>query len=524
MQRRTGEIHEVERAQTSNTVPSAQLDARWFKVYQPMVSFDLFTWLAPAGPFTVEEQREWDQLFGREDDAARERMATIMARSRDLELAVALEEQREPRLRYPAIGIDRICQCRRSLQQLYREIAIVEQNRVVRRLYLDAIDEQLDTLHMVEATYHGDADAFAHYNYRVCPVPSPQEMDFAVGRLFKQLRRGLMRQETVALSAHLLEYLRQCQLLSLPETLLQGDENEQEAPRAVQQEMPSSPVPISFPVPTVKRFFEAVLHDYHLDHWQVLIDPAALVTRVDPQIRAILLPAAPLPFDKVLYLLSHELESHLLRFVAGERSALALLGIGTKGYLATEEGVALHADLMTARARNPQAAEQIPWLGTLATGLACGASLSSGVVIAAHSFRALFLFLEQYHLLSELLKQDATQPGEAMRERARSLALTRCLRTFRGVPDLTQPGICSMKDTGYVRGYVAIKEALSQQGEEVLTWLMVGAVALEQLPDLATLGIVTPAILPRWFARDPDLIERIASLAQEGDAQVRKNE
>src|SRR6266699_5158545 len=122
MQRRTGEIHEVERAQTSNTVPSAQLDARWFKVYQPIVSFDLFTWLAPAGPFTVEEQREWDQLFGREDDAARERMATIMVRSRDLELAVALEEQREPRLRYPAISIDRVCQCRRSLQQLYREI------------------------------------------------------------------------------------------------------------------------------------------------------------------------------------------------------------------------------------------------------------------------------------------------------------------------------------------------------------------------------------------------------------------
>ena len=92
-------IHKVERAQTGNTVPSAQLDVRWFKAYQPMVSFDLFTWLAPAGPFTVEEQHEWDQLFGREDDAARERMATIMALSRDRELAVALEEQREPRLR-----------------------------------------------------------------------------------------------------------------------------------------------------------------------------------------------------------------------------------------------------------------------------------------------------------------------------------------------------------------------------------------------------------------------------------------
>ena len=71
---------------------------------------------------------------------------------------------------------------------------------------------------------------------------------------------------------------------------------------------------------------------------------------------------------------------------------------------------------------------------------------------------------------------------------------------------------------------IAIKKAISQQGEEMLTCLMVGVVALEQLPDLATLGIVTPAVRSRWFARDPDLIERIASLVQEGDAHVRKNE
>jgi hypothetical protein len=288
--------------------------------------------------------------------------------------------------------------------------------------------------------------------------------------------------------------------------------------------MPSSPVQVAFPAPTVKRFYEAVLHDNDLDHWQVLIDPSALATRVDPQIRAILLPETPFPFDKVVYLLSHELESHLLRFVAGERSALTLLGIGTKGYVATEEGVALHADLMPTRSRNPRPPEQIPWLGTFATGLACSASLSSGVIIPANSFRSLFRFLEQYHLLSELVKQANAQPGDAMRERARSLALTCCLRTFRSMPDLIQQGICSMKDSSYVRGYLKIKVALSKQGEEVLTRLMVAAVALEQLPYLATLGIVTPAVRSRWFARDPYRIERITSLMQDSDAQLRKNE
>ena len=509
----------MEEEQGSNIIPFAQLDGRWFKTYQSIMSFDLFTWLAIAGPFTDEEQRDWDHLFGREDDKARKLMATIMATSRDRELALALEEQREPRLRYPAIAIDIVRLKIKELQRLSWEISTEEQNSIVRRLYLDAVEEQLDVLFMVEATYHGDADAFAYYNSCVYPVPSPQEMNFALSHLLKQIHRGLKHPETAAIGAYLLEYLQQRQLLPSPKALEEsGDEEDQDAAQGGQQESPSIQEQVTFPAPTIKRFFEAVLHEYNLDHWQVLIDPAALVTRVEPQIQAILLPEAPVSFDKALYLLSHELESHTLRYVAGERSALALLGIGTKGYLATEEGLALYADLMTARAQNPRTLENIPWMGTLAVGLACGASLSSGVKIRAHSFRVLFLFLEQYFLLTRVLN-GAAHTIEAAREQARTLALTRCLRTFRGVPDLNRHGICSAKDNCYVQGYLAVKEAIAQQGEDVLTRLMVGAVALEQLDDLAELGIVTPAVRAQWVARNPHLLKRITLLMQESDRQ-----
>jgi hypothetical protein len=511
----------AEEEQVPDIIPTAKLDARWFKTYQSIVSFDLFTWLAIAGPFTDEEQREWDQLFGREDDKARKRMATMMATSRDRELGLALEEQREPRLRYPGIAIDIVRLKIKELQRLSWEISTEEQNRIVRRLYLDAIEEQLDVLLMVESTYHGDTDAFAYYNSCVYPVPSPREMNFALSHLLKQIHRGLKYPETAAISTHLLEYLLQRQLLPSPQVLEESDdEDDSDATQQGHQESPSIQEQVTFPAPTIKRFFEAVIHEYGLDHWQVLIDPAALVTRVEPQIQAILLPEAPVSFDKALYLLSHEMESHTLRYVAGERSALALLGIGTKGYLATEEGLALYADLMTARAQNPHPTENIPWMGTFAVGLACGARLSSGVKVRAHSFQALFRFLEQYFLLTGVLN-GAAPTIEAARERARTLALTRCLRTFRGVPDLTRHGICSAKDTCYVQGYLAIREAIAQQGEEVLTRLMVGAVALEQLDDLATLGIVTPALRARWVAHDPHLLERITSLMQESDrAQV----
>lgn len=510
--------------QPRTTISREQLDARWFERYRRIVSFDLFTWLAHAGPFTVEEQHKWNQLFGREDDEARKQRAAIMVTSRDRELGLALEEQREPRLRYPVISIDTIRQCIRDLQQLSSEIYTAEQNRIVQRLYLDAIEEQVDILLMVEATYHGDSDAFAFYNYSVYSVPSPREMDFAFSQLLKQLHRGLKRQGTAEISAHLLEYLQERQLLPLPETLRDsGDEDDQDAPQGAHQETTSLQEQVTFPAPTIKRFFEAVLREYHLDHWQVLIDPAALVTRVEPQIQSILLPETPVPFDKALYLLSHELESHTLRYVAGERSALALLGIGTKGYLATEEGLALYTDVMTAKAHNPHTPENIPWMGTLATGMACGARLSSGVAIPPHSFRSLFLFLDHYFLLTRVLNGTA-QTVEAAREPARALALTRCLRTFRGVPDLNRHGICSVKDNCYVQGFLAIKDAISQYGEEVLTRLMVGAVALEQLDDLAALGIVTPALRARWVARDPNLLERITSMMQDDDQQQMKND
>ena len=509
----------MEPEQENTTIPSDQLDARWFKTYKGIISFDLFKWLAHAGPFTSEEQLEWEQLFRQEDDEARKRMATIMATSRDRELALALEERREPRLRYPAIAIDTVRQCIKDLQHLSWEIRTEEQNHIVQQLYLDAIEEQVDVLLMVEATCYGDADAFAFYNSSVYPIPSPREMDFAFSQLLKQLRRGLKRQETAAISAHLLEYIRQRQLLSSSDKLNDsGDEDDQGATPGEHQETTPLQERAAIPAPTVKRFFEGVLREYHLDHWQVLIDPAALVTRVEPQIQAILLPETPVPFDKALYLLSHELESHTLRYVAGERSALALLGIGTKGYLATEEGLALHADVMTAKVQNPRAPENISWMGTLATGMACGARLPSGVSIPPHSFRSLFLFLEHYFLLTSVLNGIA-QTIEAARERARALAHTRCLRTFRGVPDLNYHGICSVKDNCYVQGYLAIKDAISQHGEEVLTRLMVGAVALEQLDHLAALGIVTPAVRARWLARDPNLLERITALVQDGDRQ-----
>ncbi len=72
-----------------------------------------------------------------------------------------------------------------------------------------------------------------------------------------------------------------------------------------------------------------------------------------------------------------------------------------------------------------------------------------------------------------------------------STGVSSILRTFRGVPDLEIAGVCYAKDAIYLRGYRAIVRAI-EEDQTVLARLIVGTVALEQLPDLAELGIVSP--------------------------------
>ena len=93
------------------------------------------------------------------------------------------------------------------------------------------------------------------------------------------------------------------------------------------------------------------------------------------------------------------------------------------------------------------------------------------------------------------------------------------LRTFRGVPNLQQAGICYLKDTVYLHGLHMIERAMSQD-ETVLDRLAVGVIALELLPDLQELGITSaPASL--WeLAERPDLDDYILSFEEpEKDAE-----
>jgi hypothetical protein len=166
--------------------------------------------------------------------------------------------------------------------------------------------------------------------------------------------------------------------------------------------------------------------------------------------------------------------------------------------------MAVYYDQQTAQIRNQLIDETnlTTWIGTLATGLA------AGVLSTPQSFLSLQQLLEQLYLLDRLLKED----GDLAKARtvAHRLALNRCLRTYRGVPDLTVAGICYAKDAIYLRGYLQIQRAVKED-TGVLDRLMVGKIAYEHVQDMKELGITTPSIRPKWYAHRPDLDEYILS-------------
>jgi len=496
-------LEEIEQWRHKAPSPHHQLDWRWIERYRELASFDSYWWLAPAGPFTEEEQQQWNELFSHNlDEAIKEQLGIIIARSRERELLVAVAEQREPRLQYPAIGIEEVRTRIAGLLQLDTEVCQKEPNAIVRRFYHETIEEELDFLRLIEATYEGNSERFWQYNLLLNPAPTLEEMNYVLSRVRRIILPGLLRSDTLEASQRVIQFLRERFLLSLDLSY-----TEQEAEN-LETDIPLPPPhpQRQFSPQAAKRFFETVLQQSGYEGWQVTIDPNATSARVEQGLRQLFISDSPLSVERIRHYLLHELAGHVARCIAGEHSPLGLLGIHTKNSLETEEGLAVYYDRETAALHGQTYDDLRTWIGTLAIGLA------SGVITPPQTFLSLFTFFESFYLLRRLLK-GLDKDIQTSQEKAKQAALTICLRTYRGVPDLDRVGICYTKDVLYLRGLWKIERALAQD-ETVLDRLAVGVVALEQLPDLRELGIVTSPQPFRKLAIDPELDTYILSFEQ----------
>jgi len=481
------------------------LDHQWFPRYHELASYSDVSWLTQAGPFLEEEQQEWDILIQqKEHTSASKRLSSIIVTSRKRELEASLREQREPRFHYPRVPFDEVQTRIAGFSRLRAEIERDERNAIVQRLYFGAIDELLDELHMIVSASRRNDEAFWTFNQRLNPTPTIIEMETAVGQLTSLLRNGVLRDDTRGLAKQLIQHIRQWHIDPMSSHYGSEDAEQDALAEQKKQLVTLHGSPKLFSPETVSQFFVDIFRQYQFP-WTVTHDLATDHAYISQPLKQLVLPADKwISGEKIRDLLGHEIETHVFRAVAGEKSSLALLSIGLGGYLETEEGLAIY---YTQEASGYNATEKPdkPWLGTLATGLAVG------VICEPYTFRKLQMFLESVNTLRSLLAEENLSVAE-IQENARRNAQNRCLRTWRGVTDLTRPGICSTKDNVYLRGYLAVSQVLAKD-TMAFERLMVGAIGLQHLDDLTELGIAAPPVKHLRLATDPELDTYIARFA-----------
>jgi hypothetical protein len=486
--------------------PREQLDWRWSARYRDLVRYDALQWLAPAA-LSPAEWETWAQLQEQSlSEESQPRLETVMAESRDREILAALSEGREPRLHYPRIPIAELKQRIEGLRALAEEIARDELNAVVRRLYLDVIEENLFLLQLIQATHEGNTQAFWQNNRGLHAEPTPEEMKRALSHVARLISLGRQRADLAEVSEAVWQLLQRIHapvpILTAPAQATRAQENLSE---------PAAPPRMVSPQ-TVQRFFDAVMRDYDFEGWRTIIDAAATGPYVESFTQCLTLPNRKVSLERLRHLLSHEIECHVFRAAMGVKSGVDLLGTGTAFYRATEEGLADYYERKLAEMQGKVEDEFLTgsFMGTLATGLACG------VLCTPLTFSQLYQFLESFLVLQRVIT-GTSKNVEKARANAPRLARLRCLRTFQGVPDLAVAGVAYTQDALYHRGQQRVEFAI-QQDPQVLTRLMVGKVGLQQLDDLAELGITEPISQPRWLAHDPDLDQYILSFESESES------
>ncbi|HYU73222.1 MAG TPA: tyrosine/phenylalanine carboxypeptidase domain-containing protein, partial [Ktedonobacteraceae bacterium] len=509
-------LQEIENARAASPDGRFQLDWRWVRRYRELSAYDAYWWWAPAGPFTDEEQQQWEKTFApKVGEATKEQLREILMQSRDRELSVAHASHREPRLSYPALDVAEVRQRVADFLQLDAEIAEDEPNVVVRRLYHGAIEDEVCFLRLIEATYERNGERFWELTQQLYPQPTSAEMQYALEQVRQLLLQGLKLPVTEV--ANEIEQGRRDARQEAYQEVIKALHNQFHLSLDLSGEPNGdfgevfSP-PLDAPMISAqgaKRFFEAILQSRGYTGWQVILDPNVAGPRVEAGLRQVFLPAEPIPLDELREYVSHELAGHVARSIAGENSLLGLLGMGTKGYMSTEEGIADYYERQAAALHGDPVDDSGIWLGTLSIGLACGGAGPP------QTFSSLLAFFEPFLLLYRLLWRDDEDRQTAER-RAQRNAFTRCLRTFRGVPDLGKAGICNTKDVVYLRGRWLIDQAVAQD-ETVLDRLAVGKVAYELLSELEKLGITASTQSFRTLVLDPDLDAYILSFEGEGD-------
>jgi hypothetical protein len=376
-----------------------------------------------------------------------------------------------PAFSYPAIKIDDIAAKEKALLELKSKILAEEPNEVIRKAYQWKINAKLAELRMIAcagATANpettpkekaGLLHRFSRYSEFIFGAPDKEVFAFSIDSL-KKTAEGLESSEDpqiaraandfmLALPVNKIEYTPPAE--PTPELIARV---EKETLREVGKMIDLPERSEKFTAEEIKPVIEDILAALEAKGWTAVIEnqPIFSISQAKRQVK---IPVkANHTRERLQALIAHEIGTHVVRRLNGERSKFKLLGLGLDRYDQGEEGVT------TIREQSIQKKfDQNPWLERhLAIGLAAGLDGTP------HDFREVFGVMQKYHYMLSL--KSGKNPAKAKVE-ADQKAWDRCVRTFRGT-DCKTKGVCFTKDIIYAQGNIAVWDVIGKNPDELM--------------------------------------------------------
>ncbi len=250
----------------------------------------------------------------------------------------------------------------------------------------------------------------------------------------------------------------------------------------------------------VRYYFKAALYCYGIDNVKVKIlrgRRTIIVHRIPKtnRIEIVIPTTTRANHKKLIKLIVHEIETHVLRKKSAEKQeTILLLKRSTlPNYIETEEGLAIYNQQQLVGIE-PQDPKDLSYI-LRALGV-CWAK--------ERDFRSTYEKLKK--ISARVYKKARYDQWE---DQAEKLAWGTCVRIFRGINNTEKEGNYNPLILRYFRGNLAVWDYVKKGGS--ISKLYIGKIGLEHLADLRKIGITKPKIRPQFIARDIDRLDKVVA-------------
>lgn len=377
-------------------------------------------------------------------------------------------EVENPAFDYPKIEVESMRDRLKELQQLKLDVKKLEANEAVKEAYRLRINEKKAEIRMLIAAKKGDLKNFQRMTEFVYGQPDKNVFAYTIREL-----KGFCAQAEQSGQAELVAAAQEL-LAVLPEAPASQTSYENPSPEVVERAKSLTQseyakllegLPIDFSKADTKPEEMAAVMQVALDkinamvdpeqQWKVVLNPAGVSLNAEQQTRSIKVATKKTwPVETVAGLVAHELGTHVVRRMTGERSKLLLLSLGLDRYEGGEEGVA--------KMREQMVRGSFEEFEGLEAHLAI--SLATGADGKPRTFRQTFEIMEKVFAFT--MTRDG-KSAATVKEKARESAYNRCVRTFRGT-DGQHAGYAFTKDMVYREGNIRVWDVIGKNPGEVM--------------------------------------------------------